>query len=131
MAKRRSLGPKAAQGQARARTRQQQFVRLRIDSALRAFRSEAALAAGLGVSRSQLTRWRAGQQPDPENAARLAGIDAVVELLGEFLSETSIPKWLNSPNAHLANRRPLSLLRAGQLSEVIAAVEAEKSGAFA
>jgi hypothetical protein len=34
-------------------------------------------------------------------------------------------------NAHLADRRPIDLIRQGRLSEVIAAIEAEKAGAFA
>ncbi|MGQ0816301.1 MAG: antitoxin Xre/MbcA/ParS toxin-binding domain-containing protein [Gemmatimonadota bacterium] len=112
-------------------TAQRPYVRSRIESARRAFRSDAELAASLGVARSQLTRWKTGQEPDAENAARLAGMDAVVELLTGFLSPRSIAKWLASPNAHLSNRRPLALLRAGRLSEVIAAIEAEKGGAFA
>ncbi|MGQ0560247.1 MAG: helix-turn-helix domain-containing protein [Gemmatimonadota bacterium] len=112
-------------------TAQRPYLRTRIDAARRAFGSDAELAEGLGVARSQLTRWKAGQEPDAENAARLAGIDAVVELLTGYLSPKSISKWLNSPNAHLSDRRPIALLRAGRLSEVIAAIEAEKGGAFA
>ena len=113
------------------RLSQDVFLQFRIAAARRAFRSHAELAEGLGVARSQLTRWKAGQRPDAENAARLAAIDAVVELLTGYLSDTSIPKWLKSPNAHLHNRHPLSLLRSGRLSEVIAAIEAEQGGAFA
>jgi DNA-binding transcriptional regulator YiaG len=107
------------------------FVPQRIESARRAFRSDADLAASLGVARSQLTRWKGGQAPDLENASKLTGLDAVVELLTGYLAPTSIPKWLSSPNAHLGNRRPLSLLQSGRLSEVIAAIEAEKGGAYA
>jgi uncharacterized protein (DUF2384 family) len=65
------------------------------------------------------------------NRDKLVGLDATVELLSGFLSERTIHKWLMSPNAHLANRRPISVLRANRTSEVIAAIEAEKSGAFA
>jgi hypothetical protein len=107
-----------------------EFTTLRLVSARRAFTSDAQMAEALGVDRAQLPRWRGGQIPDRENAERLAGLDLVVELLSGYLSETSIPKWLHGVNAHLGGRRPIALLRAGQLSEVIAAIEALKSGAY-
>jgi hypothetical protein len=34
-------------------------------------------------------------------------------------------------NAHLGDRRPIDLLREGSLSDVIAAIEALKSGSYA
>ena len=102
----------------------------RCDFAGRAFGSDAELARLLGVDRSRITRWRQGDLPDPANADRVVGIDAVVELLSGFLDERSIPKWLYGVNAHLADRRPVDVLVSGRLSEVIAAIEAEKSGAF-
>ena len=48
-----------------------------------------------------------------------------------FLDVSSIPKWLRGLNAHLGDRRPIDVIRQGRLSEVIAAIEAEKAGAFA
>ncbi|MET0396683.1 MAG: hypothetical protein ABW277_07665 [Longimicrobiaceae bacterium] len=102
----------------------------RCDFAGRAFGSDAELARLLGVDRSRITRWRQGDLPDPANADRVVGIDAVVELLSGFLDERSISKWLYGVNAHLADRRPVDVLVSGRLSEVIAAIEAEKSGAF-
>lgn len=104
---------------------------MRLNSARRAFATDAELADVLGVDRAQPSRWRAGQAPDPHNRERIVAVDAVVELLGTYLSARSIPKWLNGVNAHLGNRRPLEVLRSGHLSEVIAAIEAEKSGAYA
>jgi hypothetical protein len=102
----------------------------RCDFAGRAFGSDAELARLLGVDRSRITRWRQGDLPDPANADRVVGIDAVVELLSGFLDERSIPKWLYGTNAHLGDRRPVDVLVSGRLSEVIAAVEAEKGGAY-
>lgn len=113
------------------RTPDRDFIELRLDSARRAFRSDAEMAEAIGVDRAQLSRWREGQVPARENADRLASLDIVVQLLTGYLSETSIPKWLNGVNAHLDDRRPIALLRDGQLSEVIAAIEAMKSGAYA
>jgi hypothetical protein len=107
------------------------MLEVRIQSARRAFSSDAELAAALGVDRAQPGRWREGQSPDPENVERLVGLDVVIELLSGYLSPTSIPKWLHGVNAHLGDRRPVEVLRAGSLADVIGAIEAEKSGAFA
>lgn len=104
----------------------------RIEAARRAFPSDAQMAEALGVDRAQVTRWREGRTaPAAEVAARLVGLDTVVELLSGYLEPESIPKWLRGINAHLDNRRPLDLLRQGQLSPVIAAIEAMKSESYA
>ena len=90
------------------------------------------MADALGVDRAQVKRWREGKTtPGVDVAARLVGLDAVVELLHAHLEPRSILKWLTGPNAHLSDRRPIDLLRQGNLSEVIAAVEALKSGSYA
>jgi hypothetical protein len=104
---------------------------LRYLTARRAFTSDSEMAAILNVNRSQITRWKQGTPPGAENAERLVGLDVVVSLLDGFLEEASIPKWLRGTNAHLEHRKPLDVLREGRLSEVIRAIEAEKSGAFA
>lgn len=105
---------------------------MRLESARRAFSSDAQVADALGVDRAQVKRWREGQtQPGPENADRIVGLDTVVALLTGYLEPGSIPKWLKGFNAHLGDRRPMDLLRQGNLSDVIAAIEALKSGAYA
>lgn len=69
--------------------------------------------------------------PDPENAHWLAGLDVVAELLSGYLNQETIPEWLNGLTPQLQNRTPLFMLRKGRLPEVIAAIQAEKSGAYA
>jgi transcriptional regulator with XRE-family HTH domain len=104
----------------------------RLESARRAFHSDAKIAEALGVNRAQVKRWRQGEtEPGAENADRVVGLDAAVALLSGYLEPTSIPKWLMGHNAHLGDRRPVDLLREGNLSDVIAAIEALKSGAYA
>lgn len=104
----------------------------RLEAARRAFPSDAQLAEALGVDRAQVTRWREGRtRPAADVADRLVGLDTVIELLSGYLEPDSIAKWLRGINAHLANRRPLDLLRQGQLSAVIAAIEAMKSDSYA
>jgi transcriptional regulator with XRE-family HTH domain len=103
----------------------------RCEFARRAFPSDAEMARVLGVDRSRMSRWRQGEPPDQENAERILALDTAVELLSGFLDERSIPKWLYGINAHLRHRKPVDVLVSGRLSEVIAAIEAEKSGAYA
>jgi hypothetical protein len=103
----------------------------RLDQITRVLGSDAAVAAALDVSRAQPRRWREGQTPDPGNRDRIIGLDTVIALLSGYLEESSIPKWLSGVNAHLGNRRPISLLREGRVADVIGAIEAEKAGAFA
>lgn len=108
------------------------FYALRLESARRAFTSDAQVADALGVNRAQVKRWREGEtEPGPGNAERVLGLDAAVELLSGYLAPSSIPKWLMGVNAHLGDRRPVDLLRQGNLSDVIAAIEALKSGSYA
>lgn len=115
-----------------ARRESGSYYPLRLESARRAFPSDAQVAEALGVDRAQVKRWREGRtQPGPENADRIVGLDTVVELLSGHLEPGSIPKWLKGFNAHLGDRRPLDLLREGNLSDVVAAIEALKSGAYA
>jgi hypothetical protein len=103
----------------------------RFASARAAFSSDAAMAEALGADRSRAARWKAGEPMDDERWRHLEALDTVVGLLRGWLEPETIPKWLHGLNAHLGHRRPIDVLRDGRLSEVVAAIEAEKSGAFA
>lgn len=96
-----------------------------------AFASDAAIASFAGIDRSRVTRFKQGMNLEPDTAALLDAVGATVTQLRGFLDDEAIPEWLRGTNAHLAHRAPLDVLRTGRLSEVIAAIEAEKSGAFA
>jgi transcriptional regulator with XRE-family HTH domain len=127
---REAARPSKAQGA--ARPTQRDFHAVRLESARRAFPSDARVAEALGVDRAQVKRWREGRTtPGRENADRIVGLDAAIELLSDWLEPGSIAKWLTGFNAHLGDRRPLDLLREGNLSDVIAAIEALKSGSYA
>jgi hypothetical protein len=103
----------------------------RFASARAAFASDAELAQALGADRSRAARWKAGEPMDDARWRHLEALDITVALLRGWLEPATIPKWLHGLNAHLGHRRPLDVLRDGRLSEVVAAIEAEKSGAFA
>ena len=106
------------------------LVAARYASVRRAFPSDAALAELLGVHRSRVSRWKRGAPPDPVHAQQLLGLDMAISLLSGFLQPESIPDWLLGVNAHLGHRRPVDLILEGKLSHVVAAIEAEKSGAY-
>jgi transcriptional regulator with XRE-family HTH domain len=97
----------------------------------RALKSDRTVAEILGVSPSQVSRWRSGQIPDPDNADRLGGLAFVVEMLGRWLAPESIESWLRGPNAHLSDRTPAYLVHQGHIADVIGAIEAEKAGSYA
>jgi hypothetical protein len=96
-----------------------------------AFPSDTAIAEFAGVDRSRVTRFKQGKNLEPDTSALLDAVGTVVTQLRGFLDDAVIPDWLRGVNAHLGHRVPLDVLRTGRLSEVIAAIEAEKSGAFA
>ena len=106
-------------------------VKQRYQVAKLAFPDDADLARSLGVHRSAVVRWKRGAAPAAKNWEQLVGLDTVVSLLEGFLEEGSIAKWLRGLNAHLGDRRPNEVIRQGRQSEVFAAIEAEKAGAFA
>jgi len=105
--------------------------RARYASVRRVFPSDAAMAEAFGVNRSAVAHWKRGGTIAPENRELLQGLDTTIALLGGFLSESTIPKWLHGINGFLDNRRPIDVLRTGRLSEVVQAIEAERSEAFA
>lgn len=93
--------------------------------------SDRSVAEILGVSPSQVTRWRQGQTPDPLNADRLAALALVVEMLTRWLPAGLIEDWIQGPNEHLEGRTPAYLIGRGQLADVVGAVETMKGGVFA
>jgi hypothetical protein len=96
-----------------------------------AFPSDAAIAEYARVDRSRVTRFKQGKNLEPATDALLVDVSNVVSKLRGFLDDDMIPEWLRGINAHLDNRTPLDVLRTGRLSEVIRAIEAEQSGAYA
>jgi transcriptional regulator with XRE-family HTH domain len=102
-----------------------------LDTCRAALGSDRAVAAILGVSPSQVSRWRQGQLPDLDNADRLAGLALVAEMLARWLAPDVRESWLQGANAHLSDRTPAYLIRLGQVADVIGAIEAEKAGVYA
>lgn len=106
------------------------LTRVHLDVLRAVLGSDRAIADLLEVSPSQVSRWRRGQVPDPDNADRLGGFALVVEMLARWLHPATVEDWLHGPNLHLDDRPPVFLLRKGCVADVLGALEAEKAGAF-
>lgn len=95
------------------------------------FRSAARVADMLGVSRSQVTRWLRGAGIDPVNAEKVDLLEMVWASLLRLYSADAALSWLFGVNPHLGDRRPIDLIRAGRAEELMRAIRAERSDAFA
>ena len=94
--------------------------------------SQSRVAELLNVSRSQPGRWSTGtEQPSPQRARELIDLDHVVARLVAWLGTTMTLEWLTGSNAFLDGARPIDVLRIRGSAEVIDAIDAEMSGAFA
>jgi transcriptional regulator with XRE-family HTH domain len=95
------------------------------------FRSAARLAEMLGVSRSQVTRWLRGAGIDERNAEKVELLELVWSSLLRLYDREAALVWLVGVNPHLGDRRPIDLVRAGRLEELMRAIRAERAGSFA
>src|SRR4030081_3613096 len=95
------------------------------------FRSAAQLADMLGVSRSQVTRWLRGAGIDPLNAEKVDLLELVWSSLLRLYEKEAALAWLFGINPPLGDRRPIDLVRAGRTEELMRALRAERSDAFA
>ena len=93
--------------------------------------SASELADLTGVSERQVQRWASGsRRPDGENRTRLLEVHYVVERLRDVFTEEGIEIWLHGRNRSLRGRRPISVLKAGQIDEVLELIEQLHTGAM-
>jgi uncharacterized protein (DUF2384 family) len=95
------------------------------------FRSQAALAEILGVSRSRVTRWLNGAGIDPLNAEKVDLLELVWANLLRVYEPDAARSWLWGVNPLLGDRRPIDLVRAGRAEELMRAIRAERADSFA
>ena len=103
----------------------------KLQRVVEAFGGQSAVARLLRVHRSRVSRWLAGEEPDPRNKARLDALEFVLTRLLQTISPATARKWLGGVNAHLGNRRPLDLIARNRVAEVIAAIEQDDLGSYA
>ena len=95
------------------------------------FRSQRRLAEMLGVSPAQVSRWQRGQGIDPVNADRVDLLEHVMSGLLRVYAAEAAERWLVGLNPHLRDRRPIDLIRAGRSRELLDAIAAERTAAYA
>jgi uncharacterized protein (DUF2384 family) len=95
------------------------------------FKSAAALADLLGVNRSRITRWLRGEGIDPLNAEKIDLLELVTANLRRIYDADAARAWLVGVNPHLGDRRPIDLVRAGRIEELMQAIRAERADSFA
>jgi uncharacterized protein (DUF2384 family) len=103
----------------------------KIEALRRDFKSQAAVADLLGVSRSQITRWLQGAGIDPLNAERVDLLELVWSNLLRIYEPDAARAWLLGINPNLGDRRPIDLVRAGRAEELMRAIRAERADSFA
>jgi putative toxin-antitoxin system antitoxin component (TIGR02293 family) len=90
------------------------------------------VAEALRVSKSQPSRWRSGQEvPSLDAARRLVDLDHVLTRAPLLWEPAVAVTWLESPNGHLDGARPIDVLVTRGSTEVIDALDAALSGAYA
>jgi uncharacterized protein (DUF2384 family) len=90
------------------------------------------LARTLGVSASQPSRWRSGQEvPSPAIASRLLDLDHVLALAAQTWHPDVVRDWMTTGNGFLGGARPLDVVVQRGAPEVIDALKATISGAYA
>jgi transcriptional regulator with XRE-family HTH domain len=104
---------------------------VKVKALTRDFRSGAELADALGVSRSQITRWLRGAGIDPLNAEKIDTLELVLSNLLRLYDPEVARAWLFGLNPHLRDRRPIDLVRAGKVEELLSAIRQERAGSYA
>ncbi len=90
------------------------------------------LAKTLGVSASQPSRWKTGaERPSPEDAAKLLDLDHVIALAVQAWHPAVVMDWMTSANGFLGGAQPIDVLLQRGSAEVIDALKATLSGAYA
>lgn len=93
--------------------------------------SQRKVAELLGVNPSRVTRWLDGEGIDPINADRVDLLELAFSRLGRLYDADTVTLWLVGLNPHLADRRPIDLIRGGAIHEVLDAIAQEQAGAYA
>jgi hypothetical protein len=93
--------------------------------------SQAQVARALEVDRSRVSRWLADEEPDRDNLLKLEAVEFVLSRLQLTYQRATALKWLYGLNPHLGDARPIDLLARGRVSEVLRAIEADETGAYA
>jgi uncharacterized protein (DUF2384 family) len=96
------------------------------------FGGVTALADLLSVAKSQPSRWQRGEElPSPAKARELIDLDHITARARMLWEPEVVQDWLQGPNSYLDGARPIDVLRVRGSTEVLQALDAAASGAFA
>lgn len=86
--------------------------------------TQVELGRAVGASLRTVQGWASGQvRPSSTKAERLLDVRHVVAGLREVYDAEGVEIWLRSRNRNLGGERPLDLLAAGHIDEVVTEVE--------
>lgn len=104
----------------------------RADFLIQAYGGVTKLADALGVAKSQPGRWRDGdERPGAIAAKKLLDLDHVMGRAILVWAPEVATRWMGSSNAFLGGAKPIEVLIARGPNDVIDALDATMSGAFA
>ena len=103
----------------------------KLEALHRDFKSQAAVADLLGVSRSQITRGLQGAGMDVLTAERVDLLELVWSNVLRLYEPDAARAWLLGLNPYLGERRPIDLIRSGRAEELMRAIRAERADEFA
>ncbi len=90
-----------------------------------------AAAKLLGVSKSQPSRWRTGEErPSSEMQRLLLDLDHVIGRAHLLFTPEVALDWLTGSNSYLDGARPIEVLKQRGSTEVIEALDAAMQGAY-
>ena len=107
------------------------LARQKLESLVEDMGSQAQVARALEVSPSRVSRWLKDEEPDRDNLIKLEAVEFALSRLQATYQRPTALKWLYGFNAHLGGARPIDLLNRGRVSDVLRAIEADETGAYA
>ncbi len=91
-----------------------------VDDVTRSGVTQAELASAVGAAARTVYNWASGHNaPRGQVAERLLDVHAIVDLLSDAYTDEGIDIWLHSRNRNLDMRRPMELLREGEVDQVL------------
>ena len=86
--------------------------------------TQGEFAIAVGASERTVQNWSRGQtRPRGDTANRVLDLVYLVSELREVYTDEGIQIWLKSRNRNLQSRRPIDLLAAGEVDEVLEEVQ--------
>lgn len=85
----------------------------------------------LGVSRSRVTNWYKGDNPDLINNDKLSGLNYILNLLLSYYQPETALQWFYGQNVLIGHARPIDLIKSNRMSEIIAALRQDIAGSYA